>query len=852
MFQIYSSRVAALRKHTRGYTGQKSVALRYQYPSVNEIQGVREKVKELVSNGFKSLNVLEYNQFVRGSLFILMDTLLTNEIKKREKGDVEAIVRMSEEVISMICKWIDYFSKNYKDYLEAIQTPNLYLLSLNHAIVLSLPELSEILKLTFCQINRCKSKFTFISREFDTTNIDEDKFKRINLEAFYKYKGIDNIVALITNTKVKYPIEVITDLLDPLVGILDLLKDAKSDELSSMLYKEVTARFSNLGDKDIKELTKPSLDKLMNILSALIPVKEASVKIRFGIGVQLLKSTYIQKKLFGINVIKNMVSISIDDTPMMKQLIALCEEEKLLDIVLGENAHTEILRKMEEVFVFLLVNKKLSMKYVERLWKCGNEKYEDIMRTCLNLLANLVIKMEYSMIEELFKLIKAANYQNEILIQFLESYTLNTFKVIINREEKKDLKKNLKEYIGKYFDLNLFWKLLEDSSQTPAKLKEQAIKALVTIFTKHNFMIEGCIRRALNSIKKGEIVIWCIKLLKDVNFVGCLMESMGKQKGHNELESLNNNFSIIQETLKDCEIYHKKVKSLIKDKKTVMDTDFGTGFIFSHQTQAYIDFLLYLCSKSALRISKEEFVKLWKCYVEEAFCEPHADILFSAIMKESNTPMVNSFTFFSNDIARSVFEEFLCGKQVKLTSCGFSCFCTYMVWLSNKLTDKPSLEKYPGFPMLWKIAFHSEVDRIREEANNFLVEFIEDLCTCNKTKRAEITEKVLDLALSNVEDVNNVPQVQTALRIIEAIIEKVECEKPEEIGPEYSYPPLITFQIELKDSNNVKVKQVKINENMKIRNLRCLLSNEFKKHKSFITIMGHNNNKYTDDNEFSL
>eukprot|EP00826_Nyctotherus_ovalis_P029367 TRINITY_DN23191_c0_g1_i2.p2 TRINITY_DN23191_c0_g1~~TRINITY_DN23191_c0_g1_i2.p2 ORF type:complete len:115 (+),score=38.85 TRINITY_DN23191_c0_g1_i2:64-408(+) len=114
----------------------------------------------------------------------------------------------------------------------------------------------------------------------------------------------------------------------------------------------------------------------------------------------------------------------------------------------------------------MCIRDRLSIKYVNMLWKCGNEKYEDIMRTCLNLLASLVPKMEYGMVEELFKQIKVGKYENEILVQFLESYTLNVIQLIISREGKTALKKCIQEYKDKLFSHDLFWKLLGEDLKT--------------------------------------------------------------------------------------------------------------------------------------------------------------------------------------------------------------------------------------------------------------------------------------------------------------------------------------------------------------------------------------------------
>ena len=144
------------------------------------------------------------------------------------------------------------------------------------------------------------------------------------------------------------------------------------------------------------------------------------------------------------------------------KLIEVMEENKLLDIILGENAHAEILRKVEEIFEFYVTRQKLKKEHIETLWKSSNEKHEEETRACLDLLSNLVKKMDINLIRELFHLIEMTKFENEIQINFLMRYTINVIE--LTEFEPRRITSRTKSDIAetKLYDLNKFWKLILD------------------------------------------------------------------------------------------------------------------------------------------------------------------------------------------------------------------------------------------------------------------------------------------------------------------------------------------------------------------------------------------------------
>ena len=76
--------------------------------------------------------------------------------------------------------------------------------------------------------------------------------------------------------------------------------------------------------------------------------------------------------------------------------------------------------------------------------------------------------------------------------------------------------------------------------------------------------------------------------------------------------------------------------------------------------------------------------------------------------------------------------------------------------------------------------------------------------------------------------------MQNALNIIDSLIDKIEFRKYEEVPSSYFLPPCIEFLIYTDSSKVPEI--VKINQDLRVSNLKILLSNIFKINKSKIVV----------------
>ena len=100
------------------------------------------------------------------------------------------------------------------------------------------------------------------------------------------------------------------------------------------------------------------------------------------------------------------------------------------------------------------------------------------------------------------------------------------------------------------------------------------------------------------------------------------------------------------------------------------------------QASLYVAFLEYYCAKGRIALSDEEVRKLWNCYVENGVSESHANILYSALMKEHRPARVeDKFVLLQDKTAKLFF------------STGFSAVLSIVLPYTNLLSSDLTASK---------------------------------------------------------------------------------------------------------------------------------------------------------------
>ena len=128
---VHSSLIAPFRMHSKGYTGQSSVALREWDFNEERLKLYEGKIHLLSINEFSGFSPLELTFFIRGDLFVLVDCLLTFTYTNPSSELVRA-TEFLNQVLDLCIKWMDRAPNCYAS--ANIESPDGYLYDNNTAI----------------------------------------------------------------------------------------------------------------------------------------------------------------------------------------------------------------------------------------------------------------------------------------------------------------------------------------------------------------------------------------------------------------------------------------------------------------------------------------------------------------------------------------------------------------------------------------------------------------------------------------------------------------------------------------------------------------------------------------------
>ena len=175
-----------------------------------------------------------------------------------------------------------------------------------------------------------------------------------------------------------------------------------SQEYSKVMAEEIQAtilgRLESMNDDEMKEIEKTTINSLLTELREFlwISLDESSVDekletVKLTIALRFLKSTVMKKRLTGINEIKGIIEMTTDnirrnwpdeDSPRRSKWIKpeyLCRwiyDNKLVEYLLGDSSHVELIKRSASVLRFLSVHKQLTKDHLELLWKWQDGKHE--------------------------------------------------------------------------------------------------------------------------------------------------------------------------------------------------------------------------------------------------------------------------------------------------------------------------------------------------------------------------------------------------------------------------------------------------------------------------------------------
>ena len=166
----------------------------------------------------------------------------------------------------------------------------------------------------------------------------------------------------------------------------------------------------------------------------------------------------------------------------------------VLETIFINSVHPELIRRSFDVVSMLAKEDKIDKAYLEIIWNNAQDSHEETVRATLELIQKITLNLNMNCLQFMFKKVNEIpnDEYDEMLISFLKEYTVNAMMNYVTRDREGygnifhdayrwlQAKKNNMERL-KYFNLDKFWTIANDSLVIKTNIKEIAVKSLIEI-----------------------------------------------------------------------------------------------------------------------------------------------------------------------------------------------------------------------------------------------------------------------------------------------------------------------------------------------------------------------------------
>ncbi|OMJ74131.1 hypothetical protein SteCoe_27019 [Stentor coeruleus] len=190
IYCLHSTLIAPFRMHSKGYTGQLKKPLRdwdYNEDAIKTSEGI---MTILVHDNFSGLAPYELTLFLRGDLYIQVDSLMCHTYNNPSK-EVSRVVEFFNGIIDMIIKWMSVVPGEIKNCDS--ESPDKYLYSKSDAICKAIYEILDMLSSIFGFTSRTMEFFER-NKQYVTAKIFIHTF--LNKEGMKHFINILKVISL--------------------------------------------------------------------------------------------------------------------------------------------------------------------------------------------------------------------------------------------------------------------------------------------------------------------------------------------------------------------------------------------------------------------------------------------------------------------------------------------------------------------------------------------------------------------------------------------------------------------------------------------------------------------------------
>ncbi|CDW78729.1 UNKNOWN [Stylonychia lemnae] len=721
----------------------------------------------------------------------------------------------------------------------------------------------------------------------------------------------------------KIPLDIITMMTSPFKNCNEIFSPTFAQKFVFNVRDILISRIRNISEKELKEIDKEIIGRVLNDLKEFLTLflnEEETAEIvetnQLLVALRFLKSTYLEKRLKGISEIKFMIE-RLDMAQKQAQIQILQQQqrfankmyfdnemnqlknfrspkwltqekmrdwllnEKILEIVLGENTHLEIVKRSSCILKFLAKLDSLPLDSVDLIWKSQLGKHEEMVRVVYQMIQELVPFTQHKYIDMFYQKIQqvpTSQYDDKFL-EFLKDFTMKSLESYYDTKHNEDSinesntiayedyislrEKQALQRIGeivnnqqinqlgdeKHYGLPIFWELIQDRATSVSSDQMQiAIKSINDILRQqfsHPIRINYLVK-SVDNLVKGESVVQSIEILQNIvdQFpISQFNENDVTQK--TVIVQLNKQLQLVNKIIQNIKNYHLQVKEKLKTlqaSKKILPEDISTYiFVGKHAHDNILNQLLKFLesliieSNLDVTIGPENINTLWEIFVQQ----PNFSSDQNLFLKWINLQRQHDQFIFNDEERKYLFTKILCNPTYvnKMSYGQVKCFQKYFKIINSQEENMEiqrkrmrviNHDKLIGLDTLWRMAVESENEKSKEESMDLLVElhlkFDQSLSIPEQHK---VWLGFINKCVKNLDSADD-NLVANTIQLLSRFIDKYEGKrplKPDVIQPQYQNftPCTVTVQNRV-DSTR---KQVQIGYFQTMGHLRQKIADAF-------------------------
>ncbi|CAG9317591.1 USP34_6 [Blepharisma stoltei] len=857
-YSLSSSRISPFRKNSQLYTGQKKFAIRSWEYSEEELERVNSILITLIQSGLKASDAFTTTQFIRGEVFTLVDCLLTGSFKT--KAEIHASLEFFTHVIDYIVLWFQGYKEMFPLYYNGLDNPELFLTDNGVAAAMAWPELLLTLErlLGFDpRLPRIKTS-TYTPKEFKPSNFVNKTSPSSTIvylvDHFAESGGFDLILEILSekDEKQKAPFSFITAL--PLYEINQFLSKQFSDDWCPKFKRVVLERISTISNRELKDIDKDVISEILQKLRKLSgevdrrgETYEFIERAELELALKLLKCPYMEKRLRGLNEIKDMIEKVNNKgvyyqgftkgtrwitTEFMKEWLL---QENIIEIVLDYN-HVEMIKRVSEIFIFLAKTGALTEDQLTLLWNSGQGRHDSLVIATLQAIVDITPFLSPSFHQFLFEKMKQKPIQeyDEMYLKMLKEFTLKAIEFGPRTRSDND-----------DFAIPIFYSLILDSS--PINFIDIATDNLAEILKNIPWKdkLWQILLQLIKNIEENHSTFQSLKLAILILESFCAYK-VSSNKDEN-LKLLDERVGgLIQRVVENLEKYYEIAREKAKGLQNPYREVLQGRYTHNKNIKKRFEFIEYVLSSRSFAFSRAHFSIVWEIFVKN----PLSDRDKAAFFKWLQRIIRNIFT---TKMIAEAFEVFfvdpLAFPRETISIEAYQCFCQFFLALNhnernieirgNSLLSRNQATLI-GFDAIMDILLKSK-EEVSSQAIYFVVNLNLRLGRLLKPRKEEIWTSFINQSLSYIENSQSDLTTERVLKLLLCFLDDSGHREESPSGP------IQVFYAKTMQENEYK--KIHAYSNQTVGSLRRKISELYKKplNTVLLTLSGIRYDSYDDD-----